>query len=98
MLQEHLHTFDQAVHLAGLQTKPELSGLPARSELKAFSKSARAGVFDHLDSRWYELGELGPARLRFIRDHPMLCVARLPWIPRMRLAVSALLKGRRTKR
>lgn len=88
---EHLHTFEQAVHLAGLQTKPAVARLAARVQLEAFSESARARAFDHLDSRWYELGELRNARVRFIRDNPTLLVARLPTLARVRLRLSALL-------
>ena len=85
---DHLRTFEQAIHLAGLHTKPDIAGLSARDALKVFSDSAKAGMFDHLDSRWYELGELDSVRVRFIRDHPQLFVARLPTLLQLRLRVS----------
>jgi hypothetical protein len=92
---EHLHAFDQAVHLAGVQSKPDLSGMTPRAELAAFSASARAGAFDHLDSRWHALGELGGARVAFIRRHPALFVARLPRAARWRLKAASLWRALR---
>ena len=92
---EHLDAFDQAVHVAGVQSKPDLRGLTPRAELEAFSASARSGAFDHLDSRWHALGELGKARVDFIRRHPALFVARLPALARLRLKAASLWRALR---
>jgi hypothetical protein len=84
----HLEVFDEAVRLAGVQSKPDLAAMTAREELAAFSASAMTGTFEYLDSRWYALGELAAVRIAFMRRHPELFVARLPRLARLRLAVS----------
>jgi hypothetical protein len=95
---EHQRTFQQAVRVARLQAKPEVSHLPPQIQLETFSESALEGAFDDLDSRWSELGQLSSVRVRFMRANPDLFVARLPGLARMRLTLSALWSGRRSKR
>jgi hypothetical protein len=74
---EQVHTFEDAVGVFRARGQPDVAGLDPREELERFSASARASGFDRLDTRWYELGGLAPARVRFIREAPALFTARL---------------------
>ena len=93
---QHLQAFDQAVHLASVLDRPNLDGLDARRQLERFSESALSSGLGHLDSKWYELGDLSRARIGYIRNNPSSFQARLPWLARTRLALDGLLTGRRT--
>ena len=74
---EHVRTLEAAVRAFRAGDQPDLSGLEPSEQLERFSASARASGLDPLDSRWYELGGLAAARVRFIRDAPALFTARL---------------------
>lgn len=75
---EHVQVLEEAVAIFRGQGRPDLTGLDPRQQLEAFSASARASELDPLDSRWYDLGDLAAARVRFIREAPALFTARLP--------------------
>jgi hypothetical protein len=75
---DHGHVLEEAVGVFRGQRKPDLTGLDPRQQLEAFSASARASELAPLDSRWYALGDLAAARVRFIREEPALFTARLP--------------------
>jgi hypothetical protein len=87
--EEHQRALDEAVRLFRAEGKPDVSGLEAQEQLALFSKTAMESPWASLDARWYELPELSLARIRFIRAHADLFTARLPWLPRWKLAASA---------
>lgn len=92
---EHIHTLTEALRIFRAEGKADLAHLDEREQLERFSESARASDLGALDSRWYELGDLAAARVRFIREAPALFAARLPLVPRVRLAIGNAVKGRR---
>jgi hypothetical protein len=74
---EHVRTLEEAVRVFRAEGQPDLTGLDASEQLERFSASANVSGLDPLDSRWYELGGLAAARVRFIREAPALFTARL---------------------
>jgi hypothetical protein len=74
---EHVRTLEEAVRVFRAEGRPDLAGLDAGEQLERFSASANVSGLDPLDSRWYELGGLAAARVRFIREAPDLFTARL---------------------
>jgi hypothetical protein len=93
---EHVHTLTEAIRIFRAEGKADVAHLDEREQLERFSASAQASDLGPLDSRWYELGDLAAARVRFIREAPALFAARLPLVPRLRLAIGNAVRGRRT--
>jgi len=93
---EHLKILKEAVGIFRAEGKPDVAHLAPREQLERFSDSARASDLGSLDTRWFALGDLAAARVRFVREIPGLFVARLPLITRMKLAIGKVLRGRRT--
>ena len=75
---EHVRVLEEAVGIFRGKGTPDVAGLTPRQQLEAFSDSARVSELAPLDSRWYDLGDLAAARVRFIREAPALFTARLP--------------------
>jgi len=86
---ENNRILSQAIKVYALEGRPDVAALAPEEQVQVFSKGAQESSLGTLDSQWYDR-DLAAARVRLIREHPTLFTARLPFLPRLKLAVASL--------
>lgn len=66
---DHLALFDEALSVLG-RDPVEPSGRSPQEQLEAFAESAPTSALNPLDSRWYDLSEVEPMLVAYLRANP----------------------------
>jgi hypothetical protein len=67
---DHRRLFEEACRIADIE-RPASGKKGKRAAVQAFSRSAVSSPLNALDARWYDLPEVGPILVAFVRQNPL---------------------------